>query len=98
MRIRILLFSLMRIWIQLPIMMRIRIQNTAENSLNIGASVLNQHRVDDDPDPNFFVDADPRIGIKTMSIHMRILHQVLRILENREILYFYSKQRKFTIR
>ncbi len=31
------------------------------------ASVVNRHRVDDDPDPNFLFDADPRIGIKTMS-------------------------------
>jgi hypothetical protein len=33
-----------------------------------------------------------RIGMKTMPIHMRILHQVLQMLQNREgKIYFYSQ-------
>ena len=39
---------------------------------------MDWHRIDDDPDPNLHV----RIGIKSMPIVMRILTQVLHMLEN----------------
>jgi hypothetical protein len=63
-------------------------------SLILFISVLNLdyccglNRYDTDPDPNFHFDADPEpgpdpeIGINMMPIHMRILPQVLDMLEN----------------
>jgi hypothetical protein len=47
---------------------------------------VDRHRVDADPDPDSNLHITPiqnRIGIKTMLIHMRILHQVLNLLENK---------------
>jgi hypothetical protein len=63
----------------------------------VSSSVVDRHRfdADSDPDPNFHFDADPDPdpeGIKTMPMHMRILPQVLHMLENREkkIIFIYS--------
>ncbi len=58
------------------------------------SSVEDQPRLDADPDPTFNFDADPgriRIGIKTMSIRMRILSQVFYTFgKEAKICYFYS--------
>ncbi len=38
--------------------------------------IVDRHRVDADPDPNFYFDADPG-PVKTMPIHMWVLTQVI---------------------
>ncbi len=43
--------------------------------------IMDRHRFDADPGPNFHFDADPG-SVKTMPIHMWVLTQVLHI-ENR---------------
>jgi hypothetical protein len=45
-------------------------------------SVVDRHLFDTDPDPNFHVNDRIRIGINMMPILLRILHQVLHILNN----------------
>ncbi len=50
-------------------------------------SVVDRHRFDAIPDPNFHVDADQiriliRIGFKMMQVFMRILTQISHMLEN----------------
>jgi hypothetical protein len=57
-------------------------------------SVGDRHRFDANPDPNFHDDAVPdptrmRVGIRTMPIPMRILPQVLQLLENQNFLVFF---------
>jgi hypothetical protein len=56
---------------------------------NSDDSVVDRHRFDGDPDPNFHVDADQiRIGFKMMPIFTRILTQVSLMLENQIFFYF----------
>ncbi len=59
----------------------------------IDTSVVDRHRFDAGPDPDFHVDADPdpiriRIGIRTMPILMRILPQVLHTMGNQKIFLY----------
>ncbi len=50
--------------------------------------IVDRHRIDADPDPNFHFDADPG-SVKTMPIHMWVLTQVLQIENKAKIFTFY---------
>ncbi len=55
------------------------------------SNVVDRHRIDAGPDPNFHVDADQiriRIGFKMMPISMGIITQVLHMMENQIFFYF----------
>jgi hypothetical protein len=58
------------------------------------ASVVDRHCFHADPGHSIVMPIRIRIGIKTMPIRMRILSQVLNVMEN--FLYFYSRQCQFT--
>jgi hypothetical protein len=66
-----------------------------ENESN---SVVDRHCFDADPDPNFYVDADPdldpdwHLNNAILMRILRILFQVLHMLENLNFLFFFVSQ------